>query len=53
MIALQESMFAPELPLAGRIRSGETPDGTLKLLKQTTTDKLGVASPKYLERYEE
>jgi hypothetical protein len=50
---LRERVLALNRDLAGRIRSGETPDGTLKLLKQTTADKLGVASPKYLERYEE
>lgn len=38
--------------LAGRIRSGEVPDSTLELLRETTADKLRVASPKYLERYE-
>ncbi len=38
--------------LAGRIRSGEVPDTTLELLRETTADKLRVASPKYLERYE-
>lgn len=39
--------------LAARIRSGEVPEGTLGLLKQTVEDKLKVASPRYLERYDQ
>jgi len=50
---LRERVLELNRDLAGRIRSGEVPDGTLELLKQTTADKLTVASPKYLERYEE
>ncbi|MBV9455177.1 MAG: hypothetical protein JOZ19_13845 [Rubrobacter sp.] len=38
--------------LAQSIRQGEVPEGTLERLKQTVTDKLKVASPRYLERYE-
>jgi len=38
--------------LTRRIRSGEVPESTLALLGETTADKLRVASPKYLERYE-
>jgi len=38
--------------LAERIRSGEVPEGTFGLLKQTVEDKLKVASPRYLERYD-
>ena len=49
---LRERVLELNRDLAGRIRSGEVPDGTLELLKQTTADKLTVASPKYLERYE-
>ncbi len=50
---LRERVVDLNRDLAGRIRSGEVPDGSLDLLKQTTADKLRVASPKYLERYEE
>ena len=49
---LRERVLELNRDLAGRIRSGEMPGGTLELLKQTTADKLTVASPKYLERYE-
>lgn len=38
--------------LARRIRRGETPEGALESLKKTTRDKLVVASPRFLERYE-
>jgi uncharacterized small protein (DUF1192 family) len=38
--------------LAQSIRQGEVPEGTLEHLKQTVADKLKVASPRYLERYE-
>ena len=38
--------------LAQSIRQGEVPEGALEHLKQTVADKLKVASPHYLERYE-
>lgn len=38
--------------LAGRLRAGEAPEGTLECLKETISNKLKVASPRYLERYE-
>lgn len=38
--------------LAQRIRRAETPEGALESLKLTTRDKLVVASPRFLERYE-
>ena len=50
---LRERVLELNQDLAGRIRFGEVPDGTLELLRQITADKLRVASPKYLERYEE
>jgi len=50
---LRERVLELNRDLAGRIRFGEVPDGTLELLRQITADKLRVASPKYLERYEE
>ncbi|MDX5892525.1 DUF6285 domain-containing protein [Rubrobacter radiotolerans] len=37
--------------LARLIRLGEVPSGTLTSLKRTVTEKLTVASPRYLERY--
>jgi len=38
--------------LAGRIRSGEAPEGTFEHLMKTVTGKLEVANPRYLERDE-
>lgn len=38
--------------LAERIRSGEVPGGTLGVLRQNVEEKLEVASPRYLERFE-
>ncbi len=38
--------------LADRIRSGEVPEGASGVLKQNVEDKLKVASPRYLERYD-
>jgi len=50
---LREQVLELNRGLAKRIRSGgEVPDGTLEFLRQITADKLRVASPKYLERYE-
>jgi hypothetical protein len=46
---LREQVFELNRDLAGRIRSEEVPTGTLELLRETTADKLRVASPKYLE----
>ena len=37
--------------LALRIRTDDTPEGTLAHLLATVADKLRVASPRYLERY--
>jgi hypothetical protein len=37
--------------LAGRIRRGDVPDGTLARLKEHVAEKLRVASPRYLEKY--
>ncbi len=48
---LRERVLELNRDLAGRIRSGETPEGTFEHLRQTVTDKLKVASPHYLERY--
>jgi hypothetical protein len=38
--------------LVERVRSGEVPEGTFGLLKQTIEDKLKIASPRYLDRYD-
>jgi hypothetical protein len=37
--------------LAQRIRASDIPEGTLAHLLATVTDKLRIASPRYLERY--
>ena len=37
--------------LAGRIRSGDVPDGALALLKRDVAAKLRISNPGYLERY--
>ncbi len=49
---LKDQVIELNRVLAGRIRSGETPEGALEHLKQTVAEKLEVASPRYLERYE-
>ena len=38
--------------LSERIRSGEVPEGAFGLLKQTVEEKLKIANPRYLERYD-
>jgi hypothetical protein len=38
--------------LAARLRAGDIRDGDLPLLKRRVMEKLTVASPRYLERYE-
>ncbi|HZY56364.1 MAG TPA: DUF6285 domain-containing protein [Rubrobacteraceae bacterium] len=48
---LRDEVTELKQDLTGRIRSGETPEGTFEHLRQTVTDKLEVASPHYLERY--
>jgi hypothetical protein len=49
---LEERVTDLNRVLAERIRSGVVPEGTFRLLKQTVEDKLKVASPRYLERYD-
>ena len=49
---LEERVTDLNRVLAERIRSGVVPEGTFGLLKQTVEDKLKVASPRYLERYD-
>ena len=49
---LRERVIELNRDLARSIRQGEGPEGTLDHLKQTVADKLKVASPRYLERYE-
>ncbi len=48
---LRDQVIELNRDLTGRIRSGETPEGTFEHLRQTVADKLKVASPRYLERY--
>jgi hypothetical protein len=48
---LRERVLELNRDLARSIRHGEVPEGTLEHLKQTVADKLKVASPGYLERY--
>ncbi len=38
--------------LSSRIRAGVVPNGSLEVLRQIAVDKLRVASPNYLKRYE-
>ena len=53
-----ESRAADELSpdelaeLARRIRGGDVPDDAVALLKAAVAEKLRIASPRYLERYE-
>ena len=49
---LRERVIELNRDLARSIRHGEVPEGTLERLKQTVADKLKVASPDYLERYD-
>ena len=50
----EEDVLSPEetAELARRIRAGEVPDGALELLQRHVAQKLRVASPQYLERYQ-
>ncbi len=43
---------AEERALAARLRAGDVRDGDLALLKRKVREKLAVASPRYLDRYE-
>jgi chromosome segregation ATPase len=49
---LRERIIELNRDLARNIRQGEAPEGTLEHLKQTVADKLKIASPRYLERYD-
>jgi hypothetical protein len=49
---LKDQVLELNRDLAGRLRSGDAPEGTLECLKETVANKLKVASPRYLERYE-
>lgn len=48
---LREQVIDMNWDLADLIRLGEVPPGTLQSLKHTATEKLTIASPRYLERY--
>ena len=50
----EEEVLSPEeaAELARRIRAGEIPEGALELLERHVAQKLRVASPQYLERYQ-
>ena len=50
----EEEVLSPEEAgeLASRIRAGEIPEGALELLERHVAQKLRVASPQYLERYQ-
>ena len=50
----EEDVLSPEeaAELARRIRAGEIPEGALELLERHVAQKLRVASPQYLERYQ-
>jgi uncharacterized small protein (DUF1192 family) len=49
---LKERVIELNRDLAQSIRHGEVPEGTLEYLKQAVADKLQVASPSYLKRYD-
>lgn len=51
--ALVEQVTSLNWDLAGVIRSGRTPPETLRCLKEIIAEKLAVASPRYLERYDD
>ena len=50
----EEPVLSPDeaAELARRIRAGEIPEGALELLERHVAQKLRVASPQYLERYQ-
>jgi hypothetical protein len=48
---LREQVIGMNRDLVELIRLGDQPPGTLESLKKTVTEKLAVASPRYLERY--
>lgn len=48
---LKEQVVGMNRDLVELIRLGDPPPGTLERLKETVTEKLAVASPRYLERY--
>jgi hypothetical protein len=56
IVARESPLPAPPDPedaeLARRLRAGDIRDGDLELLRTKVRDKLLVASPRYLERYE-
>lgn len=50
---LKDQVLDLNRKLAERLRAGDAPEGTLDCLKETVANKLEVASPRYLERYED
>lgn len=50
--SLREQVLALNWELSVRIRRQDVPDGTMEHLKQTLQDKLAIASPNYLRRFD-
>lgn len=48
-----EPPSAEDRALAARLRAGDLRDGDLELLRRRVRGKLEIASPRYLERYEQ
>ena len=51
-VALDAQVLGLNTLLSSQIRSGVVPNGSVKVLRQIAEDKLRVASPNYLKRYE-
>ncbi|MEY4530323.1 MAG: hypothetical protein RLZZ156_1044 [Deinococcota bacterium] len=51
-VALDTEVLRLNTLLSSQIRSGVVPSGSVEVLRQIATNKLRVASPNYLKRYE-
>jgi hypothetical protein len=52
LVKLPQEDDAEQRQLATRIRAGDVPAGTLARVKDDVAERLRIASPHYLERYE-
>ncbi len=51
-VALDSEVLRLNILLSSQIRSGIVPNGSVNVLRQIAMDKLRVASPNYLKRYD-
>ena len=52
LTGLQPEDDAEQRELAGRVRRGDVPEGTLARVKADVEERLRIASPGYLDRYQ-